>query len=46
MVEPGAAVEPDTEGESVPVPTGQDPQNEGAAETTKAVAQTEEIGNG
>jgi small subunit ribosomal protein S2 len=46
VVEQGAAVEPETEGESVPVPTGQDPQNEGAAETTKAVAQTEEIGNG
>jgi len=46
VVEPAPAVEPETEGESVPVPTGQDPQNEGAAETTKAVAQTEEIGNG
>ncbi|HJQ49503.1 MAG TPA: 30S ribosomal protein S2 [Gaiellaceae bacterium] len=35
QVEPGAAVEPVTEGESVPVPTGQDPAKEGA-EVTKA----------
>jgi small subunit ribosomal protein S2 len=35
QVEPGAAVEPVTEGESVPVPTGQDPAKE-AAEVTKA----------
>jgi small subunit ribosomal protein S2 len=34
-VEPGAAVEPVTEGESVPVPTGEDPAKEGA-EVTKA----------
>jgi small subunit ribosomal protein S2 len=46
VVEAGAAVEPDTEGESVPVFTGQDPQNVGAAETTKAVAEAEETGNG
>jgi hypothetical protein len=30
----------------VPVPTGVDPQNEGAAETKDAVASTEENGNG
>jgi small subunit ribosomal protein S2 len=35
QVEPGAAVEPVTEGESVPVPTGADPAKEGA-EVTKA----------
>ena len=35
QVEPGAAVEPVTEGESVPVPTGVDPAKEGA-EVTKA----------
>jgi small subunit ribosomal protein S2 len=35
QVEPGAAVEPVTEGESVPVPTGDDPAKEGA-EVTKA----------
>jgi small subunit ribosomal protein S2 len=35
QVEPGAAVEPVTEGESVPVPTGEDPAREGA-EVTKA----------
>jgi small subunit ribosomal protein S2 len=35
QVEPGAAVEPLTEGESVPVPTGEDPAKEGA-EVTKA----------
>jgi small subunit ribosomal protein S2 len=35
QVEPGAAVEPVTEGDSVPVPTGQDPAKE-AAEVTKA----------
>jgi small subunit ribosomal protein S2 len=35
QVEAGAAVEPATEGESVPVPTGQDPAKEGA-EVTKA----------
>ena len=35
QVEPGAAVEPVTEGESVPVPTGENPAKEGA-EVTKA----------
>jgi small subunit ribosomal protein S2 len=35
LVEPGAAVEPATEGDSVPVPTGEDPAKEGA-EVTKA----------
>jgi small subunit ribosomal protein S2 len=35
QVEAGAAVEPVTEGDSVPVPTGQDPAKE-AAEVTKA----------
>src|SRR5690242_4379179 len=35
QVEPGAAVEPVTEGETVPVPTGVDPAKEGA-EVTKA----------
>jgi small subunit ribosomal protein S2 len=35
QVEPGAAVETATEGESVPVPTGQDPAKEGA-EVTEA----------
>jgi small subunit ribosomal protein S2 len=35
QVEPGAAVEPVTEGESVPVPTGEDPAKEGA-EVTRA----------
>jgi small subunit ribosomal protein S2 len=35
QVEPGAAIEPATEGESVPVPTGVDPAKEGA-EVTKA----------
>jgi small subunit ribosomal protein S2 len=47
IAQPGVQVnEPGAEGESVPVPTGQDPQNEGAAETDKAVARTEELGNG
>jgi small subunit ribosomal protein S2 len=46
VVEPGAAAEPATEGESVPVPTGADPQNEGAAETDAAAATTEENPNG
>jgi small subunit ribosomal protein S2 len=32
--------------DSVPVPTGKDPQNEGAAETTKSAAPTEEVTNG
>jgi small subunit ribosomal protein S2 len=35
QVEAGAAIEPVTEGESVPVPTGEDPAKEGA-EVTKA----------
>ena len=35
QVEPAAAAEPVTEGESVPVPTGEDPAKEGA-EVTKA----------
>jgi small subunit ribosomal protein S2 len=35
QVEPGASVEPVTEGESVPVPTGESPAKEGA-EVTKA----------
>jgi small subunit ribosomal protein S2 len=46
LVEEGDVVVPETEGDSVPVFTGEDPQNEGAAETTKAVAQTEETENG
>jgi small subunit ribosomal protein S2 len=41
VVEAGAAVEPVTEGESVPVPTGQDPQTEGAAKTDAAAVPTE-----
>jgi small subunit ribosomal protein S2 len=45
-VEAGAAAEPVTEGESVPVPTGQAPQAEGAAKTDAAAAGTEEQGNG
>jgi small subunit ribosomal protein S2 len=43
QVEAGAAVEPVTEGESVPVPTGKDPQTEGAAKTEKSAAPTEEV---
>jgi small subunit ribosomal protein S2 len=46
VVQAGAAVEPDTEGESVPVPTGQDPQTEGAAKTDAAAVPTEEGMNG
>jgi small subunit ribosomal protein S2 len=42
-VEAGAAVEPPTEGEAVPVPTGRDPQTEGAAKTTAAAAPAEEV---
>jgi small subunit ribosomal protein S2 len=42
-VEPGAAIEPATEGESVPVPTGEAPQTEGAAKTTAAAAPAEEV---
>jgi small subunit ribosomal protein S2 len=45
-VEAGAAVEPDTEGEAVPVPTGRDPQTEGAAKTKASNAPTEETTNG
>jgi small subunit ribosomal protein S2 len=41
-VEEGAAVEPDTQGEAVPVPTGQAPQTEGAAKTDASAAPTEE----
>jgi small subunit ribosomal protein S2 len=46
QVEAAAAVEPDTQGEAVPVPTGQDPQNECAAKTKASAAPTEEPGNG
>jgi small subunit ribosomal protein S2 len=46
QVEAAAAVEPDTQGDAVPVPTGQDPQNEGAAKTKASAAPTEEPGNG
>jgi small subunit ribosomal protein S2 len=42
-IEAGAAVEPPTEGESVPVPTGQAPQTEGAAKTTAAAVPAEEV---
>jgi small subunit ribosomal protein S2 len=45
-VEGGAAVEPDVQGEAVPVPTGQAPQNEGAAKTDASAAPTEEPTNG
>jgi small subunit ribosomal protein S2 len=38
---PGEAVEPATEGESVPVPTGQAPQQEGTAEAGASAANTE-----
>jgi hypothetical protein len=41
----GAEVD-DAEADVVPVPTGQDPQNEGAAETKASAAPTEEITNG
>jgi small subunit ribosomal protein S2 len=44
QVEAGAAVEPPTEGESVPVFTGVDPQSEGAAKTEKSAAPTEGVG--
>jgi small subunit ribosomal protein S2 len=43
VVEAAAAPEPVTEGESVPVPTGQDPQNEGAAKTDAAAVPTEPV---
>jgi small subunit ribosomal protein S2 len=40
----GAAAEPAApEGEAVPVPTGEDPQTEGAAKTDKSAAPTEEV---
>src|SRR5437762_4806090 len=43
VAEPGVQVERSDEvGESVPVPTGKDPQTEGAAKTDAAVARTEE----
>jgi small subunit ribosomal protein S2 len=42
-VEAGAAVEPVTEGESVPVPTGDAPQTEGAAKTDASAAPAEEV---
>ncbi len=38
QVEAGAAIEPVTEGESVPVPTGEDPAKEGAEETKRSAA--------
>jgi small subunit ribosomal protein S2 len=46
QVEQGAAVEPATDGDAVPVPTGQDPQTEGAAKTKASAAPTEEPTNG
>ena len=47
VAQPGVLVEPEPdEGESVPVPTGQDPQTEGAAKTDAAAATTEEQENG
>jgi small subunit ribosomal protein S2 len=42
-VEQGAAVEPATEGDAVPVPTGQAPQSEGAAKTRASAAPAEEV---
>jgi small subunit ribosomal protein S2 len=44
QVERGAAVEPEALGEAVPIITGVDPQNVGAAETKKSAAPTEEVG--
>ena len=41
QVMPGEAVEPAGEGESVPVPTGQAPQQEGTAEAGASAATTE-----
>ena len=43
--EPGVAAEPEVtaEAEAVPVPTGQDPPNEGAAKTEASNAPTEEV---
>jgi small subunit ribosomal protein S2 len=46
QVEQAAAVEPATDGDAVPVPTGQDPQTEGAAKTKASAAPTEEPANG
>ena len=47
VAQPGVLVEPEPdEGESVPVPTGRDPQTEGAAKTDAAAATTEEPENG
>jgi len=37
-VQPGEQIEPVTEGESVPVPTGEDPAKEGAEETKRSEA--------
>jgi small subunit ribosomal protein S2 len=40
----GASAEPPvTEGDAIPVPTGEDPQTEGAAKTDKSAAPTEEV---
>jgi len=38
QVGPGEQIEPATEGESVPVPTGEDPAKEGAEETKRSAA--------
>jgi small subunit ribosomal protein S2 len=37
-VKPGETIQPETEGESVPVPTGEDPAKEGAEETDRSAA--------
>ncbi len=37
-VEAGETIQPETEGESVPVPTGEDPAKEGAEETKRSAA--------
>jgi small subunit ribosomal protein S2 len=37
-VEAGETIQPETEGESVPVPTGEDPAKEGAEETDRSAA--------
>jgi small subunit ribosomal protein S2 len=37
-VQAGELIEPETEGESVPVPTGEDPAKEGAEETKRSAA--------
>jgi small subunit ribosomal protein S2 len=44
--QPEIAAEPAAEPEAVPVPTGQDPQTEGAAQTTASNAPTEEPSDG